>query len=322
MDCTGDIDWYRIQLSNTPVKLEIVLTDIPEKSDFDIILYDSNLNGFEDGRSAQAGNADERISLIIDNSDNDSTDDSVDDSVVVFLQIHSFSGRGRATLIVTTEDVENIDEGTEDDGEEGPEQLTYEELLDTLFSFYPRGTHSGLLERSVETVTVEQITCQLSDAEVSGELTIGNYAHVERDLLRSIDYIDGWGLVVFNGSQRLFDMLKLTIRVTIFAPELDLEITVPIDMEINGNDYLTSKTENNVYFVSQLYGDFSGNSSDDIQVSSGVVGDIGDLFSNNIFTQQIEIEWQLEDTNGTRCSGKAQGEPIIDFQPEAQLFLY
>ncbi len=298
MDCTGDIDWYKIELSSLPKSLTILLTDIPDKKDFDIFIYDSQLAELEDGRSAHAGNTEEQLSFIIDNES------------VIYLKIYSFSGWGEATLTVTAEDTEDNGNNTGDNFE----QLTYEEILSTEFPFYPRGSNTGPLERSVESVVVEPISCQISDVELSGELTIGHYAHVERELLESVDYIDGWALVLFNGSEEFLDVLNVTIRVTIFAPDIDLEITIPPDMEIQGNDYLISETSTNVYYASQSYGDFLGNTSNDIQISSGVVGDLGDLFSNNMFTQQIDVEWRFEDDAGTVCSGELSGEAIIDFR--------
>ncbi len=69
-----------------------------------------------------------------------------------------------------------------------------------------------------------------------------------------------------------------------------------------------------MYYISQSYGDFLGNSSNDIQVFSGVVGNLGDLFADEIFTQQVEVEWRFEDENGSSCSGQATGKPIIDFE--------
>lgn len=308
MDCTGDIDWYKIELSSLPKTLKILLTDIPDESDFDIFVYDSQLNELEDGRSARSGNIEERLSFVADNDP------------VMHLKIYSYSGRGEATLTMIAEDIEEpttpTPTPTPDDTGSEFEQLTYEDVLFTTFPFYPRGTDVGPLEHSVETVVVEPIICQVSDTELSGELTIGHYAHVERELLESVDYIDGWALAVFNGSEELLDMLKVTIRVTIFAPALDLEVTVPSDMEIQGNDYLISETETDVYYASQSYGDFLGNTNNDIQISSGVVGDLGDLFSNNIFTQAVEVEWRFEDDDGTICSGKVYGDPIIDFEDQ------
>ena len=172
---------------------------------------------------------------------------------------------------------------------------------------------SSLLERSVETTITKSVFCQLTDSQLTGTFTIGNYAHVERDFLSSIDYIDGWALVVFNGSKELLNNLTLTIRVTLYAPDVDLEVEVPYTMEIDGNDYLTSISENGVYYLSHNYGDLSGNSSSDIRITSGVVGDIGDLFANNIFTQQVEVSWEYADESGGYCSGRVSGRSIVDF---------
>ncbi len=145
---------------------------------------------------------------------------------------------------------------------------------------------SSLLERSVETTVTK--TMFWSIKRLIGTFTIGNYAHVERDFLQSIDYIDGWALVVFNGSKELLNAIKLTIRVTLYAPELDLQVDVPYSMDIDGNDYSISTTQNNVYYVSQKYGDFFSNSSNDIRITSGVVGSIGDLFANNILRSKLK----------------------------------
>jgi hypothetical protein len=273
-----------------------------------MILYDSELN--ELGRSTQSGNVDESLVLVVEDS-------------LLYVQIYSFSGIGEALFMLATDentsgkDSEEPTQETPDEEPQAPDeelrQLTYEELLATEFSLYPRGNHVGLLERSVETLVVQPIFCQLPNSEVSGEITIGNYAHVERDLLEAIDYVDGWALAVFNGSQELFDLLTITIEVTVFAPELDLDVTVPPDMEIRGNNYFTTSSGNRVYYISQSYGDFLGNSSNDIQISSGVVGELGELFSNNIFTQNVEVEWQIDAPDGTSCSGRMNGRSIVDF---------
>ncbi len=300
MDCTGDIDWYKLELSSLPVSLEIVLTDIPDKSDFDIIAYDFRLNEMEDGRSAQSGNVAEYLSL------------TEEQDSVLYLKIYSYSGRGAATLTITGSELEDEPGNGTDDPDLN--QLTYEEVLSEELPFYPRGSRTGLLEQSTETLRTEAISCQMAETELTGELSIGHYAHVERELIESIDYIDGWAVVVFNGSQELLNILTVTMRVTIFAPSLDLEVTIPSDMETQGNDYLLSKTREDVYYISQSYGDFLGNSSNDIQVFSGVVGNLGDLFADEIFTQQVEVEWRFEDENGSSCSGQATGKPIIDFE--------
>ncbi len=43
MDCTGDIDWYKIEISQLPARLEIELVNLPGNSDFDLIAYNANL---------------------------------------------------------------------------------------------------------------------------------------------------------------------------------------------------------------------------------------------------------------------------------------
>jgi hypothetical protein len=297
MDYTGDIDWYKVRVPIHAETLEITLSDIPEKSDYDLIAYDASLIEMEDGRSAQSGNVTETLSL------------SPSDSMI-YLQVYSYTGRGEALLSLTIAD-------EEDESEEEPEvtaQLTFEEVLSTYYPLYPRGNTSGLLERSVETQAVGAITCQTPDTTLSGELTIGNYSHVERELLESVDYVDGWAVVVFNGSPELLETLNLTIRVSVFAPELDLTVEAPPEMDIEGDDYLVSDTRNDVYYLAQTYGDFFGNTMGDLRISSGVVGDIGDLFTNNVFTQEVEVEWEIVPDSGMTCSGRARGEKIVDFE--------
>ena len=307
MECASDIDWYKIEFPSSPVELEVSLLDLPQKGDFDIVLYDADEEAIVDGRSALSGNADEKFTVVLE-------------GVEAYLQIYAYTGAGQATLIVKANDVAPDAEPTpdEDEPEATPtpaiEQLTYEEVLADEFPFYPRGTISDVLEKSVETVITKPITCQLLNSELSGEFKIGNFAHVERDLLRATDYIDGWGLVVFNGSKELLDLLELTIRVSIFAPELELEIEIPPNLEMNGNEYLTTKTESRTYYLAHSYGDLFGNSAGDIRVSSGVVGNLGDLFTKNIFAQQIEIEWQYEDADGTSCSGNLTCKQVLDFE--------
>ena len=306
MECTGDIDWYKIEITQPPVTLEIELTNLPENSDYDMIAYNANLMEMQDGRSAQTGNVDEY--LLVDVTDS-----------LIYLQIYSYNGWGTATLRVSLADDSPVvpdDDGDNDDDdgdEEEFQQLAYDEILSQEFPSYPRGTMTSLLERSVETIVTKSVFCQLNDSQLTGTFTIGNYAHVERDFLQSIDYIDGWALVVFNGSKELLDELQLTIRVTLFAPEIDLEVEVPYDMEMDGSDYIISTSRNDVYYTAQKYGDFTSNSSRDIRITSGVVGDLGDLFANNIFTQQVEVNWEYEDETGDFCSGSVSGRPIVDF---------
>ncbi|MBD3305698.1 hypothetical protein GF339_04905 [candidate division KSB3 bacterium] len=323
MECTGDIDWYKIRVASfASASLTIVLTDIPDKSDFDLVVYDAELQEFADGRSARSGNVEERLSV------------TIEQEPFIYLQIYSYSGRGKARLSVTAEDAEDSEdsEGVEEpqdseDAEDSEEteieidQLSYEDVLDQELVRYPRGTSFGLLERSVEVVTVESIRCQLADTELEGEFTIGNYAHVERELLELVDYIDGWALVVFNGSQPLLDRLTVQIAITIVAPDLELDVTAPDDMEVEGDTYLTDDTQSDVYYASQAYGDFLGNTQRDIRISSGVVGDLGDLFSNDIFTQQVNVEWRFEDEDGTICSGTVEADPIVDFESAKFFFL-
>lgn len=310
MDCTGDIDWYKIEIPRPPVTLKIELKNLPGNSDYDLIAYDENLLEMENGRSAQTGSVDEQLSLYVPD-------------FMIYLQIHSYNGKGTATLEISIEDDSPVEPGDgDDDDDDGDndddngdefEQRSYEEILFQELSSYPRGTMNSLLERSVETIVTKSVFCQLTDSQLTGAFTIGNYAHVERDFFQSVDYIDGWSLVVFNGSKALLTNLTLTIRVTLYAPDIDLEVEVPYSMEIDGNDYLTSTSENDVYYISWKYGDLSGNSSSDIRITSGVVGDIGDLFANNIFTQQVEVGWEYEGEIGGYCSGRVSGRSIVDF---------
>ena len=311
MECAGDVDWYLIELEDSPVQLEILLSDIDEGSDFDLKLYDAEFVQLEDGRSAESGSNDEELSLEVDGSE-------------FYLEVYAFSGRGDATLEATAEqqnedvdDTEDDAEDSEDDDddeaeeeEEVVEQLTDEELLDTTFWFYPRGDSSDLLERSVETRVEESIYCSLSDASMWGELTIVNFAHVERDLLEYTDYIDGWALVVFNGSKSVLEQLEITIQVSILASELDVEVETPVEMTLHGDEYIISKSREGVYYLSQSYGDLSAKSDDDLKVSSGVIGEM----SSTIFEQNVEVEWLVEDNEGAICSGQASGDAIADFE--------
>lgn len=305
MDYTQDIDWYKIQVTEGTKTLHISLTNIPEGCDFDIFAYNTNLMELENGRSAQSGNASERLVLSPQEQ-------------LIYLKIYSYSGRGKALLTLSAK---RTNEGTDEGTDEGDEtegntitQLTYEEVLATYYPLYPRGTSFGLLEHSVETIETEQITCRTLNDTLSGKLTIGNYAHVERKLLESTDYIDGWALVVFNGPVSVLDKLIITIRITIFAPELNLEIEVPSEMEIEGYDYLVSETGNNVYYIARAYGDFWTNSNNDIRISSGVVGNLGNLVTDNIVTQQVEVKWNWTHSDGTTCSGRTRGKQIVDFE--------
>ena len=294
MDYTGDIDWYKVAIPGGTEVLNVSLTDIPERRDFDIVAYDADLIELENGRSAQSDNAPEYLSL-------------TPEGALIYLQIYSYRGKGKATLTLTTEEPEEPEE-------EDISHLSYEEVLSTYYPLYPRGTFSGILEHSVETVNTEEISCQTSTGILEGELTIGNYAHVERDLLELTDYIDGWALVVFDGPIQVLEELTITIRVSIFAPELNLDVEVPFGMEVDGSDYLVSNTETDVYYLSESYGDFWSNSSDDIRVTSGVLGEFGGVASTDIFTQKVQVEWSLISNEGTFCSGRARGKTIVDFE--------
>jgi hypothetical protein len=306
MEYSGDIDWYKIDVPQRTGTLSINLTDIPQNSDFDIVAYDEELNELENGRSTQSGNASE--SLILLNPEE-----------LLYLQIYSYSGRGNATLTITSEERA---EGADDSVEPEISQLTYEEVLSTYFPLYPRGSSSGLLEHTVETIEVEQVACKYGIAELSGDLTIGNYAHVERDVLTLTDYVDGWSLVVFNGSQQMLDAITVTIRVSIWTSGSGLDITVPFEMQIDGSDYTVSDTDNDVYYLATSYGDLLSNSSNDILISSGVVGDLSSIVGNDgFFTQQVEVDWEATLSDGSFCSGSTFGKQIDDFEIAKLLFL-
>ena len=88
-------------------------------------------------------------------------------------------------------------------------------------------------------------------------------------------------------------------------------------METRGDDYLVSKTSEDVYYLSQTYGDLAGKSTKDLQISSGVVGEFGEEISDTIFEQQVEVEWEIRNPdNGISCSGQTTGKPIADFELE------
>ncbi len=291
LDYTGDIDWYKIAVPKKTAVLSIELHDIPTQNDFDIVAYNQNLVEFKNGRSTQAGSASEFIKIETPGE-------------LVYLQIYSYSGRGNASLTLTAE------------AEETPEidQLTYTNILATEYPLYPRGTFSGLLERRVETKTVENVTCTGTLSSLSGTLTIGMYAHVERNILTLTDYIDGWAVAVFNGSIQNFDEMTVAIRVSINAKDLELTVNVPPDMRVRGDQYLKSNTKDNVYYVAVTYGDLWANTANDIRLSSGIVGDLGTLLSNKIFTQAVTTNWSVKLPDGTRCSGSAEGTSIEDFE--------
>ena len=292
LEYTGDIDWYKIAVPKETAILSIELYNIPTQSDFDIVAYNKDLVEFQDGRSTQAGNTSEFIEV-------------ENPGELVYLQIYSYSGRGSATLMLTTEEAEETPE---------IKQLSYDRILSTEYSLYPRGTFSGLLERRVETKTVENVTCNGALSSLTGSLTIGTYAHVERNLLTLTDYIDGWALAVFNGSIQNFDDMMLTIDVSIASRALGLTVEVPPDMRIRGEHYLKSNTKDDVYYVAVTYGDLWGNTTNDIRLSSGVVGDLGTLLSNRFFMQEVAADWKVTLPDGTQCSGSVEGTPIEDFE--------
>ncbi|PID60404.1 hypothetical protein CSB45_00320 [candidate division KSB3 bacterium] len=314
MDCTGDVDWYVITLPTRPVRLTILLSGIDEGDDFDLNLHDAQFVELEGGRSTQAGSSDEELSLVVDGS-------------LLYLQVYAFSGRGKARLeahAAQTDSDDNSDKsgqdahaGDQDAASEGSliEQLSAEDLLKSTFWFYPRGNSYDLLERSTETRMVHSIDCTLSDSAISGDLTLVNFAHVERDLLESVDYIDGWALIVFNGSKSVLEELQLRIRVKISSDELDIEVVPPVEMTFDGSEYIVSKRGQGGYYVSQSYGDLASKSERDLRVSSGVIGDLGQTDSSAIFEQQVDVDWFIGENEGKSlsCSGHLSGKAITDF---------
>jgi hypothetical protein len=317
LEYTGDIDWYKIAVPDDTEVLSVALTDIPEEGDFDLVAYDAELVEFAFGRSTQAGNASEFLKI-------------EDPGTLVYLQIYSYSGRGTALLTLTTEKTGEppIEPTAEPTAEPTPEptveptidHLTYEEILSTYYPFYPRGDFSGLLERNVETVTVEQITCQGDTETLDGTLTIGLYAHVERNVLTLTDYIDGWALAVFDGPIQNLDSMTITIQVSIATDRDVLKLEVPADMQIRGERLSKFHSEEDVYYIVESYGDLWDSNSDDIRLSSGVIGDFGTFWSGDIFTQEVTLDWELTLPDDTQCSGNAEGTPIDDFEA-ASMFL-
>ena len=291
LDYTGDIDWYKIAVPEATAVLAIELSDIPTQSDFDIVAYDEALIELMNGRSTQAGSVSELIEID-------------EPGELVYLQIYSYSGRGNAMLSITAKTGETPDAG----------HLAYEDVLLTEYPLYPRGSFSGLLERHVETETVEDVACQGVLSSLEGTLTIGMYAHVERNILTLTDYIDGWALAVFTGTAQNFDEMMISIRVSIASEELELTVNAPPDMRVQGSRYLKSNTKNDVYYVAVTYGDLWANTTNDIRMSSGMVGDLGTLLSNEMFTQEVTADWSVRLPDGTRCSGEAEGSPITDFE--------
>ena len=311
MECAGDVDWFVIELPEGTVKLKIALTDMSEESDFDLVVYDSSVKELKDGRSSRSGNSDEEVLLTVDDSK-------------LYVQIYAFSKRGEALLTVTvTSNTSSSRTPTPTPTPTGtvkptptPEinQLTYEQLLNSKFWHFPRGTNSALLERSVETIQTKAISCRKSgvkDAVLTGEFTIGNYAHVERDLLKSVDYVDGWALVVFNGSAQILDILHLTTRLNISSDNLDMVVNIPTEVNREDSDEFSIESEEEgVYYLAHFYGDLSQSSSKDVRISSGVVGKANDV----LFEQRVEVEWEFEGENGYICSGIEDGKKIADFE--------
>lgn len=291
LEYTGDIDWYKIAVPANTETLTIALEDIPSESDFDIVAYDENIVEIPNGRSTQAGNESERIEL-------------ENPGELVYLQIYAYSGRGTAILSLTAKGsvIAEID------------QLSFEDVLRVTYPLYPRGTSSSLLERAVEEKTVDTITCKGTRSTLTGMLTIGTFAHVERNILTLTDYVDGWALAVFNGSMQHLDEMRITMTVSIASEELGLVVKIPPDMRDRGDQYTKSNTKNDVYHVAVTYGDLWGSNSKDIRISSGVVGDLGTLLSNRFFQQEVTTDWEVVLPDGTRCSGRAEGAPIQDFE--------
>ncbi len=99
-------------------------------------------------------------------------------------------------------------------------------------------------ERSVET-TVKTMFCQLSDSQLTGTFTIGNYAHVERDFLKNRRSY--WWLG-FSGIQWLKGITQCDQTdnsCDVIRPGTWFAVDVPYSMDIDGNDYSISTTQNN-----------------------------------------------------------------------------
>jgi hypothetical protein len=290
LDYTGDIDWYKVAVPANTAALTLRLYDIPPQSDFDMIAYDADLVEFRNGRSMQAGNTPEVIEL-------------EQPGELIYVQIYSYSGRGNALLSMeTTTAIPEI------------EQLTYEDVLATEYPLFPRGTSSGLLDRRIETKSVDTVRCDGASSSVTGVLTIGQYAHVGRNMLTLTDHVDGWAVAVFNGSIQHFDEMTITVLVSIASQKLGLTVTVPSDMRIRGEQYLKSVTRNEAYYAAVTYGDLWADSARDIRISGGVAGDLRSLALDAIFTQEVTVDWSVKLADGTRCSGRAEGTPIEDFK--------
>ena len=323
MECAGDVDWFKIELKKTPQKVTIALTDLSQESDFDLTAYDSTLQELENGRSSRSGNSDEELTLELEEA-------------VTYVQVYAFSKRGEALLTVTIEDAAASPTGTptpetddaewsltptpeDEDDESDVNQLTYEQLLRTHYSDFPRGTTSGLLEQSVETAQTATISCRKAGATVlSGELTIGNFAHVKRGLLESVDYLDGWAFVVFNGSKQLLDHINLTMSLTISSSNLDMQVHLPTGMEQIGKErFMIDKEAQNVYYVAQSYGNLEADSSKDLRISSGIVGESDDAATTSdgsLFKQTVDVSWEFVTSDGLTCSGDEEGKAIADFE--------
>lgn len=312
MDCAGDVDWFTIKLPSGSTKLKITLTDMSSESDFDLIAYDSSLKELKNGRSSRSGNSDEELLLTVDDS-------------MLYVQVYAFSKRGEALLTVTAMS-SNASGTTTPTPTPKPDsmitptptpeinQLTYEQLLHSKFWNFPRGTNSALLERSVETIQTKAISCRKSgdkNAILTGEFTIGNYAHVERDLIKSVDYVDGWALVVFNGSTQILDLLHLKTRLNISSNNLNMVVNIPAEVHRDASDEFSIESEEKgVYYLAHFYGDLSQSSAKDVRISSGVVGKANDV----VFEQNVDVEWEFEGENGYLCSGSEDGKKIADFE--------
>jgi hypothetical protein len=114
--------------------------------------------------------------------------------------------------------------------------------------------------------------------------------------------------------------MTISIRLSIDVLELGLTLDVPPDMLIRAGEYVESNSEDDVYYIAESYGDLWNSSADDIRISGAGIGDLGGLLENVVFTQEVDLDWRLILTDGTRCSGQVEGLPIEDFET-ATMFL-
>ena len=97
-----------------------------------------------------------------------------------------------------------------------------------------------------------------------------------------------------------------------------MQVHLPTGMEQVGKEsFMIDKEAQNVYYVAQSYGDLEADSSKDLRISSGIVGEGDDAAAASdgaLFKQTVDVSWEFMTNDGLTCSGYEEGKAIADFE--------